>query len=210
MKLFLASVTIGPAHGGAFLSLTGKKRASDVTIAVIENAADVYAEENKAWVHQCRDAMAAHGFKLDLIDLKAYQQGSKDLQKRLTAADAIWLGGGNTYYLRWILKQTGADVMITGLVRNGTVYGGGSAGAIVAGPTLHHFEKADDPQAAPRVLTEGLGLIRTVIVPHWRSEKYGHIMEQANRALQSDGFETVTLTDDQVLVTDGRTIEVIP
>ena len=64
----------------------------------------------------------------------------KSLTSKLSSKDALWHGGGNTFYLRWILSNTGADEVITKLVRHGLVYGGGSAGAIVAGPTLKYFE----------------------------------------------------------------------
>lgn len=53
--------------------------------------------------------------------------------------------GGNPYYLRWLLKVTGADEMITALVKQGKVYAGASAGGVLAGPTLRFFDNQDDP-----------------------------------------------------------------
>ncbi len=210
MKLFLSSKAISYEQGPAFLGLTGKSDAKDVTIALIENAADV-EEGDKSWMYRNRDSIQALGFRVDFVDLQEYLAGRKLLLPRLAKADAIWLGGGNTYYLRWIVRETKADTMIQRLVRSGKVYGGGSAGAIVAGPTLKHFEKADDPIRAPEYLTAGLGLTETVVIPHWQNEKYGHIMHGSVLVpLEAEGYKTVCITDEQALIIDGDQQIIIP
>lgn len=206
MKLFLSSQAISPGQRGAFLNLCGKE-ASDIRLALIENAADVDSG-SKAWLYQNRTVIMSHGFRVDLVDLNEYRQGSGLLQ-RLEACDVIWLGGGNTFYLRWILRETGADEMIQELVRNGKVYGGGSAGAVVAGPTLKHFGEADSPDEAPRVILQGLALTDIVVVPHWAREDYGPIMERAEQRLQQDGYRTLHLTDNQAVAVDDAVIKIV-
>lgn len=210
MKLFLSSMAISYPQSRAFLDLIGKARPEDVKIAMIENAADPYKEGKKDWVHDNRTSIEAHGFQVDVVDLEDYRQGKKLLLPRLEDADAIWLGGGNTYYLRWILRETRSDVMIKRLVAQGKVYGGGSAGAIVAGPTLKHFEPADDPAEAPEAIYDGLELTETVVVPHWANEKYGEIIKCIERKLQDDGYTTVHITDDQALVINGKSQKIVP
>ena len=115
----------------------------------------------------------------------------------------LWFGGGNTYYLRWLLRDTGVENIIKDLVENGMVYGGGSAGAIIAGPTLHYFEAADDPKVSPGVIYEGLGLTSKVVVPHIDNKKYAAIIRGIDGKLKADGYETVPLTDTQALVMDS-------
>lgn len=209
MRLFLSSKAISASQGKAFMRLVGKDKPEDIKIALIENAADVYAKDKKDWVDENRYAISSHGFQVDPVDLKSYRQDSKGLRRRLEQSDAIWLGGGNTYYLRWILRETKADIIITELVRAGKVYGGGSAGAIVAGPTLKHFETADDPKKAPEKILDGLGLTDLVIVPHWNHEKYGPIVKDINDRFKQDGLRTQALTDMQALVIDGGSHKLI-
>lgn len=209
MKLFLTSKTISYSQGHDFIELVGKDNPRDIKIALIENAVDTYAEDRKAWVYDNRTDIQAHGFQIDLVDLNDYRSGEPGLLQRLEDCDAIWLGGGNTYYLRWILRESGADRLIQGLAARGKVIGGGSAGAIVAGPTLKHFELADDPADAPEIIYKGLGLIDTVVVPHWANEKYGEVMQTAEMNLQKEGFETIHITDDQALVIDGESERII-
>lgn len=204
MKLFLTSKTISPTQAQPFKDLVGKQ---EITIALIENAADV--EHEKDWLYDNRRAFAAQGFQIDLVDLNEYRQKRKELQARLARADVIWLGGGNTYYLRWILRHTGADTVITDLVHRGKIYGGASAGAIVAGPTLRSFEAADDPADAPEVIMEGLNLTETVTLPHWGNAKYGSVMQTAEKNLHDAGYKTVRITDDEALVIDGDRLQLI-
>ena len=198
-------MAISYPQGKPLLDLVGKSKASDVKIALIENAADVYQEGSKDWMYDNRNSIQAHGFQIELVDLEEYRLGERrDLMVRLENADAIWLGGGNTYYLRWILRETRADSIISGYIKRGKVYGGGSAGAIIAGPTLEFFQPADDPSKAKDVILDGLALTDTVVVPHWENEKYGDVMRGIEQKLDDHGFKTIHITDDQVVIFDGN------
>lgn len=201
MKLFLSALAISKTQGPTFTKLVGKEP-KDIKLALIENAAEVEAEP-KDWVAQNRQAIQSHGFDVEIVDLKDYRDNTQSLHTKLASKDAIWLGGGNTYYLRWLLRETGADDIIKELISKGVVYGGGSAGAIVAGPTLKHFEAADDPNDAPEVIFDGLCLTDSVVLPHTDSAKFAAIMQGINNKLKADGYKTVPLEDAQALVIDG-------
>ena len=202
-------MAISAEQGDAFARLVGKQP-KDIKLALIENAADVYDDDSTDWADENREAIKARGYQVELLDLRNFKSNPKSLQEKLASKDAIWLGGGNTFYLRWVLKDTGADEIIRRLVSNGTVYGGGSAGAIVAGPTLKHFEDADDPHDSPSIVLEGLHLTDTVVVPHVANEKYGKAMEKIEARLKRDGYNTIAITDDQAVVFDGGKRKVIP
>lgn len=208
MKLFLSSMAISKEQSDAFARLVGKKP-KDIRLALIENAADVYGADSIDWVIENREAIKARGYKVELVDLREYKGRQLDLRTKLASKDVVWLGGGNTFYLRWILKDVGADNIIKELVQNGMIYGGGSAGAIVAGPTLKFFENADDPKESPEVIVEGLNLTKKVVVPHIRNKDYGGIVCSISKSLQRDGYETIEITDEQVAVIDGNNIQIL-
>ena len=71
------------------------------------------------------------------------------------------------------MKASGADKIITELVKQGKVYSGASAAAVVAGPTLRHFDALDDPNEAREVIWEGLHLVDFVVIPHVDNEAFG-------------------------------------
>lgn len=209
MKLFLLSEDITYEQAPTLIQLVGKP-ANETKVAIIENAADV--ESNTSWVDEYRAAIVSIGFKVEQVDLNKFKDSTRkeSLMPILRDCDVIWLGGGNTYYLRWLLKETRADVIIQGLVKNGKVYAGSSAGAIIAGPTLKCFEPADEPNKAPEIILGGLNLTDTVVIPHWNDEKYGPIVKKAEEELKRAGYKTLHIDNEQVLVIDGELHSVIP
>lgn len=207
MKLFLSSQAISKEQAPHFIRLVGKS-AKNIKIAVIENAADV-EEGPKEWLMRNRQMIEGYGFDVEYIDLRKYTQDLETLHTKLADKDVTWFGGGNTYYLRWLLRDTGIENIIKDLVQSGIVYGGGSAGAIVAGPTLCHFEAADDPKVSPGVIYEGLGLTDKVVVPHADNEKYAPIIQGINDKLKAGGYKTVLLNDTQALVIDGDSEKIV-
>lgn len=202
-------MAISPDQEAAFTQLVGKQP-HDITLALIENAVDVYDDDSTDWVGESREAIKAYGYQVEIIDLRKFRGKRDELYVKLASKDAIWLGGGNTFYLRWILRDTGADEIIRELVGKGTVYGGGSAGAIVAGPTLNYFEDADDPNDSPEIILEGLHLTDTVVVPHIGNEKYGEAMKKINISLKKDKYITIPITDEQGVVFDTNKQKIVP
>ena len=80
------------------------------------------------------------------------------------AAEAIVVGGGNTFQLLRTLQTRGLTLAITQRVRAGTPYVGWSAGANVACPTVRTTN--DMPIVEPPSL-RALGLVRFQINPHY-------------------------------------------
>ncbi len=193
----------------AFIELVGKP-AKDIKLALIENAADVYHDDTVDWVVENREAIKSCGYEVELVDLRKYKDKQPMLISKLASKDVVWVGGGNSFYLRWILKDVGADKIINDLVRSGLVYGGGSAGAIVAGPTLKYFEDADNPKDAPKVIIEGLNLTEKVVVPHIDNEKFGGVVKKISKSLKCEGYEVVEISDEQALVINGKSSKIIP
>ena len=113
----------------------------------------------------------------------------------LASKDMFLLAGGNPFYLRWLMKATGADEMIIELVKSGKVYSGASAAAVVAGPTLRHFDNQDDPNEAKEIIWDGLNLTDIVIVPHV-TERQSLTMENAQRECEINRFPIKTLLID--------------
>lgn len=207
MKLFLSSQAISKDQAPYLVELVGKP-AEDIHLAVIENAADVEMGP-KPWLLRNREMIESHGFHVEYVDLKQYAEDTDLLQRKLADKDVLWFGGGNTYYLRWLIHDVGIEDILRYLVDSGKVYGGGSAGSIVAGPTLKYFEAADDVNEAPEVLLDGLNLTDKVVLPHIDNLKYAPIMDGIKGRLKAEGYQTVPLTDAQALVINGSEEKVI-
>lgn len=206
-KLFLYSLSLSRVQAEQLTKLIGKPP-GEIRFALIENAADVI-HNSKEWLGGFRKMLESNGYQLEQFDLRDWSDQENTLRQRLLEKDVIWLGGGNTFYLRWILKQTGVDKIIQEFVREGKVYAGWSAGAVVAGPTLRYFETMDDTEQSPEMIFEGMHLTETVVVPHLDNKNFSVDAQIANGHLLEDGFHTIPLCDNQVLMINGDRYTVI-
>jgi dipeptidase E len=82
----------------------------------------------------------------------------------LAGADAVFVGGGNSFRLLRALQDTGLGAAIAGRVRAGLSYLGSSAGTNMACPTLRTTN--DMPITQPASF-DALGLIPFQINPHY-------------------------------------------
>ena len=86
-------------------------------------------------------------------------------QKAIEHADAIFIGGGNTFRLLKALQDLDFLDPIRRKVKGGTPYIGSSAGSNVAGPTIKTTK--DMPIVQPRSF-DSLGLVPFQISPHFQ------------------------------------------
>jgi len=97
------------------------------------------------------------------------------------------------------------------------VYGGWSAGVVVAAKSLRGIELMDDPtvvvEGYPRTDQpwDGLGLIDFMIVPHFESN-HGEApaAERAAAYMTANGIKHQTLRDGEVIIVRGSTVEIRP
>jgi dipeptidase E len=87
-----------------------------------------------------------------------------DPRKAIEQADAIFIGGGNTFRLLTTLQDLELLEPIRRKVKNGAAYIGSSAGSNVAGPTIKTTK--DMPIVQPRSF-DSLGLVPFQISPHY-------------------------------------------
>jgi dipeptidase E len=195
MKLFLSSV--GIPNGQAYQALF--EGVADRSVAVIFNAWDVYpAEKSRPFLYATQDLFAAMDFRHELVDLKQYAKKPSELSAALQRYSALWIMGGNSFYLNWLLREAGFDQIIRPLMAQGLVYGGESAGAVVAGRTLHGAEHIDNPALAPAEVWDGMGLVDFNIVPHWGNPKYAEALERCRAEMSTYG-NVEAISDEQFI-----------
>jgi dipeptidase E len=121
----------------------------------------------------------------------------------------VWVTGGNSFVLRRAMRQSGFDEIASVLVRDGVlVYGGYSAGAVVATPTLKGIDLDDDPDELPdeyaaEVIWDGLGLYPKSIAPHYKSDHpESAIIDRVVEYFAANAMPYVTLRDGEAIVVD--------
>lgn len=176
MKLYLSSV--GMPDRTAYVGLFTKDQPRRV--AIIPTAWNVApAAKSAPFIQSMLDTFTELNFTTTTVDLADFGSKRAELQAVLTDITAIWVTGGNTFYLNYWMRESGFDKLLPDLLAKGVVYGGESAGSVVAGKTLHGIEVLDDPSEAPEVIWPGLNLVDYGIIPHWGEQKYADRSQQA-------------------------------
>jgi dipeptidase E len=217
MRLYLSSYRIGDRAGSLLALLgSGKKAAiiSNALDSISPTARSIYRDE----VYDPHTELASLGLEAEELDLRRFFGQPEALEAKLSEFDLVWVMGGNAFVLRRAMKQSGFDDVITGMLeRDEIVYGGFSAGAVVAAPSLEGIHLMDDPDEAPagydrETIWDGLGLIDHAIVPHYRSpHSESAAAERAVRHLCSRGLRYRALRDGEVIVwTEDRMASVDP
>ncbi len=118
--------------------------------------------------------------------------------------NAVYVGGGNTYRLLMMLEKPGMLDALKKYIRNGGIYYGGSAGAVIVGKSLRTVDEENLENYSKR---DGMNLINNLsIFPHFSDSE-----EQKNIIRNICGNYALTiaaLPEGSGLVLDERGISV--
>ena len=114
--------------------------------------------DRDAYTAQARARFAAMGYELDSVHEVA------DAKNAINRADAIFVGGGNTFRLLHSLYQTDLLLPIRTWVKEGRLYIGSSAGAVIASPTI---KTTNDMPIVQPLSFDSLGLVSFQINAHY-------------------------------------------
>jgi dipeptidase E len=209
MKLYLSSIKVPTPDD--LSELLGKPLAR-VSMALLPNAQDYYSK--RAEDYRLKTFIAyfqSLDIRVTVVDLREYDDEHSSLLKaELVNHDLVWAVGGNTFCLRYEMKRSGFDTIIRELLGKGIVYGGDSAGALVAGVSIAGIESADIPEFAEAIVTEGMELVPYVVLPHVDNTDFVEVSRTV-RDLHMGKIEVIELKDSQAVIFNGvehRVVEV--
>lgn len=179
MKLALFSHYVTKAHEQKLESIFGKPL-SEVRMLYIntpvqykEILPDWYYESHRNWLRlfpKMKELDLAHTYTIN---------PDYDFESYLRSFEFIFVSGGNVWLLTYWLQKTGTRDMLKQLIEAGkVVYGGESAGAVVCFNDIEILGIADKKEKAPAQVTQGLGVIDFVPIPHWDVEEFHEILEK--------------------------------
>lgn len=205
MKLFLSSFSINKPE--ELFELVGKQP-KDIKCKVVTNAMDLKKPERQIELKKLVDNVFREvNISFDWLDLR--NKTESEIKRSVENLDLLWFCGGNVFYLRYLLKNSGLDKLLIGDLKNTCVLGGESAGALIMGPTLKYLDSVDDPSLVPEVIYDGLGLIDFVPLPHWGNEKYQEKLVTIKKDLEIDGYKVTEFSDKQTIIVKDNEIELL-
>ena len=210
MRLYLSSYRIGD-HGRRLRELMRARTRACVIMNGMDGAAA--AQRAELFARTVGD-LSGLGLEVTELDLRDYLDGSGDLARDLARFDLVWANGGNAFTLNMAMRQSGFATEARSLLEaDALVYGGYSAGAVVAGSTLRGIDlvdSADPAEAVPpgyrsEISREGLGLVDYAVVPHYRSDhpESPRIEEVVSYCVREE-IPYRALRDGEVILVDGR------
>ncbi|MEI7632623.1 MAG: Type 1 glutamine amidotransferase-like domain-containing protein [bacterium] len=212
MKLYLSSYYLGN-HPEELAKLVGTKK----NVGIIMNAVDIYGDEKRP-EYLANEVMKfkALGLNAEELDLRKYFEDNTSLTKKLNDYGLIWAMGGNTFVLRRAMRMSGFDQIISDLVyRDSIVYGGFSAGSVVATKTLRGIELVDDSEVVPdgynkEIVWEGLGFVDFSIAPHYQSNHpETEAIEKVVKYFETEAMPYKALHDGEAVVVVDDSIEIL-
>jgi dipeptidase E len=177
----------------------GVRRVLFVPFAAVARTYDEYAE-------RVRQVFGPMGFDVESLHEAA------DARAAVERADAVAVGGGNTFHLLRGLYEAGAVDAIRERVAGGTPYVGWSAGSNVAGPTIRTTN--DMPIVEPPSFS-ALGLVPFQINPHYTNAQLpNHNGETRDERLTefthaNPGVRVVALWEGTMLRIEGERLTLI-
>lgn len=219
MKLFLASQDLGN-FATTLQEMVGEKRHA----FVIGNARDYYDDEARIAksVEKTVVNLSKIGIKAERLDLRPYFGKQSELAQYIeeNQPGLIFSIGGNVICLATALHESSMDEIIRqGVAEDRFVYGGYSAGSMIASRDLSLYQidtKPGEEQPLHRIpdvtkeiygitpYKQGLGLIPEYVVPHMdRSDHIDAMRERLNKIIQA-GSEAICLNDTDAFMVDGE------
>jgi len=199
MKMLLTSAGFkNPKIGEVFLKLIDKPT-SEIKILFIPTASRT--DEEFFYVDKSKKELLDLGIKRG--NIYVYNLDKEITDEELNKINAIYVCGGNTFYLLYKIRENKFGDKIKGMVRKGIVYVGASAGSILVSPDIG-ISGIKDNDIGIKDLA-GLNLTDKIISPHYNAEKE----EIVSKFEKETGRKITRLTDNQALLIEENEFKII-
>lgn len=182
------------------------RQLKDLRIAYITTAGkDV---PDASYLERSRVRMRELGFLFEEMDIEG--KNEETLRTMLKEFDAVYVEGGNTFYLLKAVRESGFGKVIRERIDKGLVYIGASAGAYIACPTIEMATWMDRNKFNRHSLADftALNLVPFLIFAHYDSynlQDQNVIKEQADMSK----YPVRILKDGQALLVEDNNIQLV-
>lgn len=164
-------------------------------------------EEINFYVEEAKVAFKNLGMKLDILELTAVNES--EAKEKISAADYLYVSGGNTFFLLQELKRKKLLSLIVEKVNNGMVYIGESAGTMITTADIEYAEGMDNKDMAKDLdNTKALNLIDFYPLVHYGEFPFVEVSEQREKKYKNK-LNLIKINNKQAIIVEDEKISVI-
>lgn len=173
------------------------KPAAEVRMAHIITAANKKTDQR--YLEKERRGLELAGFNAEEVDLEG--KSAEGLRLELSGKDAIYVQGGDVFWLLKHVQLSGFSEVVKELLKKGVYYIGVSAGSYICCPTIEMaFFKRQQPDLSGLTDLRGMDLVPFLLSVHYKPEYHELLRDAASK----NSRPVRVLTDQQAfLVKDG-------
>ena len=175
-----------------------------------------------AWTHgnmeSCIDWFKSQMLPFNITNIEQVLNPNLITKEKLSEVKGVFIGGGNTYKLLKLLKETQAFDNLKHYIDNDGLVMGGSAGALIFGKSIDtclkddlNIESCCDENLVCLKDTDGFDCVKGFsILPHYQKvlEQFLDTQKRVDRLLNND-FKLICLPEETSIFVDDNKIQVI-
>lgn len=155
-----------------------------------------YLERNRAFFKK-------EGYDVEEFDLDGTTEG--ELRKILEKKEAVYVEGGNTFYLLKSIRESGFEKVLKDLLPKGLIYMSASAGSYVVCPTVETSTWKSKHDRYGVTDFTAMNLVPFLLFMHYNLEYRALLQEKIPDA----SYPVRILTDEQALLVRDNMVELI-
>lgn len=148
-----------------------------------------------------KDIEDLNKMKFNIVYIDVSKESKEEIVKKFNDIDALFVAGGNSFYL---LQQLKIKDVIQELIEfaNNKIYVGTSAGACIVCPSIDYLQKLDNKLQAPLLDNyNAMSLVDFYVLPHYKSkEKYTKIADEIEKYYNN--YKFVKISNEQAIIVD--------
>ncbi|MDH4330536.1 MAG: Type 1 glutamine amidotransferase-like domain-containing protein [Candidatus Moranbacteria bacterium] len=172
---------------------------SEINLAHITTAQK--GVDDREYIKRHQEDFKKKGIKFEDIDLDG--KTPDDLREIFKDKNAIYVDGGNTFYLLKSIRESGFDIIVKELLDKGVAYFGSSAGSYVACPTIEMATWKPEEKKDRCGVTDfsAINLVSFLAFAHYADDMKSIIQEKISKSK----YPVKIIRDDQaILVEDDK------
>lgn len=209
--LFLTSAIGIPGVAESVRAKLGHNKS--LKTAFITTPVEVEDMTDDSWYQDDHAALTKNSFAI--FDYTITGKTEADIRTDLADIDALYISGGNEFYLKQQANKNNFGQFVKEFVESGKPYIGTSAGSIIMAPDMTPALNITDTNNCPEPITDltGFGIVDFLLMPHWGSEDFKKLylgerkekMYAENwRIILLNNYEYIEVLGDQYHIIDVR------